>query len=78
MSANSLAQTALKGRLFSGDGTIDESEFKSLCVSYGLSSEESAEAYNKFTSVSSFNSLHSVVVHLKLQITVHQCQHMVY
>nr|AGM32632.1 EF-hand domain containing protein [Coptotermes formosanus] len=34
----------------SGDGTIDESEFKSLCVSYGLSPEESAEAYNKFTS----------------------------
>jgi len=34
----------------SGDGSIDESEFKSLCASYGLSSEDSAEAYNKFTS----------------------------
>jgi hypothetical protein len=36
----------------SGDGTIDEAEFKSLCVSYGLSPESSVEAYNKFTSVS--------------------------
>jgi hypothetical protein len=44
---------------FSGDGTIDESEFKSLCVSYGLSSEESAEAYNKFTSVS--NLIHCIL-----------------
>lgn len=34
----------------SGDGTIDEAEFKSLCVSYGLSPESSVEAYNKFTS----------------------------
>jgi hypothetical protein len=38
--------------VLSGDGTIDEAEFKSLCLSYGLSAESSVEAYNKFTSVS--------------------------
>jgi hypothetical protein len=38
--------------VLSGDGTIDEAEFQSLCVSYGLSPESSIEAYNKFTSVS--------------------------
>ncbi|KAF0314795.1 hypothetical protein GQ607_017973 [Colletotrichum asianum] len=34
----------------SGDGTIDEMEFKNLCVSYGLNADASVAAFNKFTS----------------------------
>ncbi|PSN58413.1 hypothetical protein C0J52_02790 [Blattella germanica] len=34
----------------SGDGTIDEDEFKALCISYGLKADDSVEAFSKFTS----------------------------
>jgi hypothetical protein len=59
MSPNSVIQSMFIYKncvVFSGDGTIDEEEFKSLCVSYGLSPEGSAEAYSKFTSVSSLTN----------------------
>jgi hypothetical protein len=57
---------------FSGDGSIDEEEFKSLCVSYGLNAQDSAEAYNKFTSVCTDSLINIVTVtNRHIYITTH-------
>jgi hypothetical protein len=56
--------------IFTGDGTIDEEEFKSLCVSYGLNPQDSLEAYNKFTSVCT-NNLINKYTHIHICMHVH-------
>jgi ATP-dependent protease HslVU (ClpYQ) peptidase subunit len=59
---------------FSGDGSIDEEEFKSLCVSYGLNAQDSVEAYNKFTSVCT-NSLINKYIHTHMHICTYTHAH---
>lgn len=39
---------------FSGDGAIDEDEFTSVCVNYGIPEDECRTAFRKFSSVSKF------------------------
>lgn len=60
------ANEYIYGNYITGDGSIDENEFCTVCDHYGISRQESSAAYKKFSKVSTYREINRYYTYQEL------------